>query len=82
MTEPMSSARCHGGESRASARPSRNCNLALLFKRTSRDKRFFAAGGRRNRLKRLIFDKEIQGNPSQKFCLSLLGFSPGLARLG
>src|ERR1700734_3164498 len=48
------------------------CNVRLLFRRAARGERFFAPGGRRNLLKRLISDKGIQGNPSQIFCSILL----------
>jgi hypothetical protein len=48
------------------------CNVQLFSRRAARAEGFFAPGGRRNLLKRLISDKGIQGNPSQKFCSILL----------
>jgi hypothetical protein len=50
----------------------RDCNFQLLFQVAAREQRFFAPGGRRNPLKRLNPDKEIQGKPSQKFCSILI----------
>ena len=41
-----------------------DCNFRLLLQRLAREQIFFAPGGRRNPLKRLNPDKEIQGNPS------------------
>jgi hypothetical protein len=45
-------------------------------------KKFFAAGGRRNLLKRLISDERIQENPNHFFGFSWLWLSRGFAGFG
>src|ERR1700683_2254303 len=46
-----------------------------------REKGFFCPRGQRNSLKRLISDKEIQGNPSLFLCWILLGVGRALLDL-
>jgi hypothetical protein len=63
------------------ARGGGNCNLPLLIWRAARDKSFFAPGGQRNPLKRLV----SEGNPRKskaKILLDFARFRPGLAGLG